>query len=137
MVRDKKAMNHVYRQMIATEIQGDPIKYRTDVLEGKTNEEYVTWIMNVDKWGGEIEMSILAKHLGVEVAASKYLPAPISLWVCSQYTCMLTLTLTPNSNPCMSSILHELSIVTSQSYTLVHSHTLSLLLLPSSLEPTL
>ena len=73
MVRDKKQMNHVYRQMIASEIQGDPIKYSTEVLEGKSNEEYATWIMNADKWGGEIEMSIFPKHLGVEIAAGNYL----------------------------------------------------------------
>ena len=105
MVRDKKAMNHVYRQMIASEIQGDPIKYTTDVLEGKTNAEYVTWIMNVDKWGGEIEMSIFPKHLGVEIAAGKSFPAfwcvcsiDLSLYLCL-HTHILIFSLPPLTPP--------------------------------------
>jgi ubiquitin thioesterase OTU1 len=69
MVRDKKQMNTVYRQMVAAVIQEDPTKYTSEILDGKSTSEYVSWILDTDKWGGEIEMSILAKALGVEIAA--------------------------------------------------------------------
>lgn len=69
MVRDKKQMNTVYRQMVAAVIQEDPTKYTPEILDGKSTSEYVSWILDTEKWGGEIELSILSKALGVEIAA--------------------------------------------------------------------
>jgi hypothetical protein len=35
------------------------------VLEGKTPDEYSLWILNPEKWGGEIELSVLHAALKV------------------------------------------------------------------------
>jgi ubiquitin thioesterase OTU1 len=69
MVRDRKQMNAVYRDLVATEIRENPTQYTSDILEGKTPEEYVAWVRNPEKWGGEIELDILARKIGVEIAA--------------------------------------------------------------------
>jgi ubiquitin thioesterase OTU1 len=57
-----------YRKIIAETISSDPIMYSVDFL-GKDPNEYISWILNLEKWGGEIEMSILSQRIGVQIAA--------------------------------------------------------------------
>ena len=68
IMRNSDTLSIQYRKVIADEVTKNTTKYTPEVL-GKPTEEYAEWIMNSDKWGGEIEMSILAKHLNVEIAA--------------------------------------------------------------------
>ncbi|GKC35474.1 ubiquitin thioesterase OTU1, partial [Tanacetum coccineum] len=56
------------RQVIAATVASDPTKY-SEAFLGKPNEEYCAWILNPDKWGGAIELSILADYYGREIAA--------------------------------------------------------------------
>uniref|UniRef100_A0A0D6R2I4 Ubiquitin thioesterase OTU n=1 Tax=Araucaria cunninghamii TaxID=56994 RepID=A0A0D6R2I4_ARACU len=56
------------RQVIAATVESDPDKYNEAFL-GKKNEEYCTWILNPQSWGGAIELSILADYYGREIAA--------------------------------------------------------------------
>ncbi|CAN1149381.1 OVARIAN TUMOR DOMAIN-containing deubiquitinating enzyme 2 [Linum perenne] len=55
-------------KVIATTVARDPVKYNEAFL-GKPNQEYCAWILNSEKWGGAIELSILADHYGREIAA--------------------------------------------------------------------
>jgi hypothetical protein len=57
-----------YRRIVADAVLGDPESYGAEMLE-KEPAEYAQWIMKPDKWGGEIELFVLAKHLGVEIVA--------------------------------------------------------------------
>lgn len=57
-----------YRRIIAERISSDPIFYSVDFL-GKAPNEYINWILDPLTWGGEIEMSILSKKLGLQIAA--------------------------------------------------------------------
>ena len=57
-----------YRRVIADAVLADPITYTTDMLE-MPPQEYAQWILNPDKWSGEIELYILAQHLHVEIVA--------------------------------------------------------------------
>ncbi|XP_031560995.1 ubiquitin thioesterase OTU1-like, partial [Actinia tenebrosa] len=45
----------------------DPVTYN-DVFLGQSNDGYCRWIQNADNWGGAIELSILSKHYGIEIA---------------------------------------------------------------------
>ncbi|XP_078447362.1 OTU-like cysteine protease family protein [Wolffia australiana] len=56
------------RQVIAAAVSSNPEKYNEAFL-GKTNGEYCEWICNPEKWGGAIELSILAEYYGCEIAA--------------------------------------------------------------------
>ncbi|XP_058002201.1 OVARIAN TUMOR DOMAIN-containing deubiquitinating enzyme 2, partial [Hevea brasiliensis] len=56
------------RQVIAATVASDPAKYNEAFL-GKPNEEYCAWILDLEKWGGAIEISILADYYGCEIAA--------------------------------------------------------------------
>ncbi|CAL9218425.1 unnamed protein product [Arabidopsis halleri] len=56
------------RQVIAAAVASNKEKYNEAFL-GKHNEEYCTWILNPEKWGGAIELSILADYYGREIAA--------------------------------------------------------------------
>ncbi|KAE8686526.1 Detected protein of confused Function [Hibiscus syriacus] len=49
-------------------MSSDPKKYSKAFL-GKPNAEYCAWILDSDKWGGAIELSILADYYGCEIAA--------------------------------------------------------------------
>ena len=55
------------RQIVASYIISDPKNYE-GILE-KSPEEYAEWIMKDASWGGEVEMSILAKHYDIEICA--------------------------------------------------------------------
>lgn len=56
------------RQVIAATVASDPVKYNEAFL-GKPNEEYCAWILDSEKWGGAIELSILSQYYGREIAA--------------------------------------------------------------------
>ena len=66
--KDKHKMGSQYRQVIVDEIRSNEEMYSADIL-GQSTEDYVKWILNPEKWGGEIEMNILSKYLKVEIAA--------------------------------------------------------------------
>ncbi|KAK9084836.1 hypothetical protein Sjap_025247 [Stephania japonica] len=59
---------HDLRQVIAATVASDPEKY-SEAFLGKPNGEYCAWIMDPEKWGGAIELSILADFYGREIAA--------------------------------------------------------------------
>ena len=48
------------RQIIAETVAGDPEEY-SEAFLGKPNQEYRRWIQDSQKWGGAIELSILAR----------------------------------------------------------------------------
>ncbi|CAA6671938.1 unnamed protein product [Spirodela intermedia] len=56
------------RQVIAAAVASDSEKYNEAFL-GKPNGEYCEWILDSDKWGGAIELSILSEYYGREIAA--------------------------------------------------------------------
>lgn len=56
------------RRVIADAVSGDPFTY-TEGFLGKSNMEYCKWILDKQHWGGAVELSILAKHFGREIAA--------------------------------------------------------------------
>src|SRR3569833_1355820 len=55
-------------QVIAGVVSRDPVTYNEAYL-GKENAEYCKWITSPDKWGGAIELAILATYYGREIAA--------------------------------------------------------------------
>ncbi|XP_021892905.1 ubiquitin thioesterase OTU1 isoform X2 [Carica papaya] len=67
MDHDKQKASEL-RQVIAATVASDPARYSEAYL-GKSNEEYCAWILDSDKWGGAIELSILADYYGREIAA--------------------------------------------------------------------
>lgn len=48
------------RRVIAEAVAADPFTYTRDYLE-KDNADYCKWILDAQKWGGAIELSILAR----------------------------------------------------------------------------
>ena len=48
------------RRVIAEAVAADPFTYTRDYLE-KDNADYCKWILDAHKWGGAIELSILAR----------------------------------------------------------------------------
>lgn len=56
------------RQVIARTVGSDRVKYNEAFL-GKPNDEYTQWILNPEKWGGAIELSILSEYYEREIAA--------------------------------------------------------------------
>ncbi|CAI9088404.1 OLC1v1022714C1 [Oldenlandia corymbosa var. corymbosa] len=56
------------RQVIAAAVASDKEKY-SEAFLGKPNGEYCEWILNPEKWGGAIELAILAEYYGREIAA--------------------------------------------------------------------
>ena len=57
------------RRLVAHHIQCHPEIFTTAVLDGKTSSEYCQWIEDPQKWGGGIELSILAEHFQCQIAA--------------------------------------------------------------------
>ncbi|XP_046683946.1 ubiquitin thioesterase OTU1 [Homalodisca vitripennis] len=55
------------RQVIAGELASDPDKYNEAFL-GRPNAEYCNWIKKPESWGGAIELAILSKFYGLEIA---------------------------------------------------------------------
>jgi ubiquitin thioesterase OTU1 len=65
--RDKQAASEL-RSLIAAVVMSDPDTYN-DAMLGMTNQAYCNFIMSPDRWGGAIELSILAANFGVEICA--------------------------------------------------------------------
>lgn len=55
------------RQLIVTHVKADSETYNEAIL-GKPPAEYCQWILNPNSWGGAIELSILCKYYGIEIA---------------------------------------------------------------------
>ncbi|KAE8654233.1 calcium-dependent protein kinase 9-like isoform 1 [Hibiscus syriacus] len=55
-------------KVIAATVASDPTKY-SEAFLGRPNAEYCSWILDSEKWGGAIELSILAYYYGREIAA--------------------------------------------------------------------
>jgi len=55
------------RKVIARYISSDRETYN-DGLLGRSNHDYCKWISSPEAWGGAIELSILSKHFGLEIA---------------------------------------------------------------------
>lgn len=49
-----------HRQVIAKAVRENPDLY-TEGFLGKSNREYQAWILDKQRWGGAIELSILSK----------------------------------------------------------------------------
>lgn len=56
------------RQVIAATVSSDPEKYNEAFL-GKSNAKYCQWILDNEKWGGAIELSILSEYYKREIAS--------------------------------------------------------------------
>ncbi|KAK9209696.1 hypothetical protein WN944_002064 [Citrus x changshan-huyou] len=59
---------YFHRQAIAATVASDTVKH-SEAFIGKSNQEYCSWIQDSEKWGGAIELSILADYYGREIAA--------------------------------------------------------------------
>lgn len=55
------------RDIIANAVAADPNEY-SEAFLGRPNAEYCKWILKSDAWGGAIELSILSKFYGLEIA---------------------------------------------------------------------
>lgn len=56
------------RTLVADTVLANPFEYNEAVL-GKDPVEYAQWIQDPNRWGGAIELSILSKQFGKEIAA--------------------------------------------------------------------
>lgn len=56
------------RSVVAQAVVQDPIQWNEVVL-GREPSEYAAWILDMSKWGGAIELSILSQQLAVEICA--------------------------------------------------------------------
>lgn len=55
------------REIIANAVAADPDEY-SEAFLGRPNADYCKWILKADSWGGAIELSILSKFYGLEIA---------------------------------------------------------------------
>jgi ubiquitin thioesterase OTU1 len=55
------------REIIANAVAADSDEYCEAIL-GKPNHEYCEWIMRPNSWGGAIELAILSRFYGLEIA---------------------------------------------------------------------
>ncbi|KMQ84662.1 ubiquitin thioesterase otu1-like protein [Lasius niger] len=55
------------REIIANAVAADSDEY-SEAFLGRPNAEYCKWILKADSWGGAIELSILSKFYGLEIA---------------------------------------------------------------------
>ncbi|OXU28353.1 hypothetical protein TSAR_008310 [Trichomalopsis sarcophagae] len=58
---------HMMREIIANAVSRNPDDY-CEAMLGKPNREYCEWILKPNSWGGAIELSILSKYYGLEIA---------------------------------------------------------------------
>ncbi|CAH4035617.1 ubiquitin thioesterase OTU1 [Pieris brassicae] len=65
------------RQIIGMEVAGDQETYNEAML-GKPNAEYCAWIQQPSSWGGAIEVAILSRFYGIEMAVVDTLNAIIN-----------------------------------------------------------
>jgi ubiquitin thioesterase OTU1 len=54
------------RRLIARSIAEDVDTY-SEAMLGRPNEEYQSWILKNESWGGGIELSILSKFYNIEI----------------------------------------------------------------------
>ena len=54
------------RAIIAGAVSHQPELYN-EVILGKPNDQYCSWILKGESWGGAIEISILNKYYSVEI----------------------------------------------------------------------
>jgi ubiquitin thioesterase OTU1 len=67
---EKKSSNMAvtYRMICGSIIQSNPKKYTKAYLNNKTIAEYVEYITNPLRWGGGIEIEILANYYNIQIA---------------------------------------------------------------------
>ncbi|XP_058794782.1 ubiquitin thioesterase OTU1 [Phymastichus coffea] len=58
---------HSMREIIAHAVAAEPSEY-CEAMLGQPNTDYCNWIMKPSSWGGAIELSILSKFYGMEIA---------------------------------------------------------------------
>lgn len=68
------------RAVVAKAVVSDRETYNEAFLGGKSPEEYAAWILDSQNWGGGIELSIFAKHYGVELAAHDIATGRVDLY---------------------------------------------------------
>lgn len=68
VMEQSRARSAQLRRAVAAAVSADPFTYNEGFL-GKNNAEYCKWITDPSKWGGAIELSILARHYETEIAA--------------------------------------------------------------------
>lgn len=55
-----------FRQIVADTIRQSPDFY-SEVVLGRPVEDYCSWIVKAESWGGAIELGILSKYLGIRI----------------------------------------------------------------------
>lgn len=70
-VLDERKMNvaQELREIVAATVISQPHVYVSGVLEGKSVEEYSTYIQRPNTWGGAVELAILSDYYEAEIAA--------------------------------------------------------------------
>ncbi|XP_072939401.1 ubiquitin thioesterase Otu1 [Epargyreus clarus] len=71
------SVHQLMRQIIAMEVASDCDTYNEGML-GKPNAEYCAWIQQPSSWGGAIEVAILSRFYGLEMAVVDTLNAIIN-----------------------------------------------------------
>lgn len=71
------SVHTLMRQIIAMEVASDFDTYNEAML-GKPNSEYCAWIQQPSSWGGAIEVAILSRFYGIEMAVVDTLNAIIN-----------------------------------------------------------
>ncbi|XP_026737178.1 ubiquitin thioesterase OTU1 [Trichoplusia ni] len=71
------SVHTLMRQIIAMEVASDLDTYNEAVL-GKPNADYCAWIQQPSSWGGAIEVAILSRFYGLEMAVVDTLNAIIN-----------------------------------------------------------
>lgn len=67
------------REVVANVVEEDLESFPAEIL-GRSNEEYAKWVRMDSSWGGDIELSILAKYYGVCIAAVSIKDARIDMF---------------------------------------------------------
>ena len=55
------------RYQVANYVTSNPILYSKPVLDGRSPEAYAAWIQQESSWGGDVELDVLSRVLGVEI----------------------------------------------------------------------
>lgn len=68
VLQGTRAAAPALRSVVAEAVLSDPFEWNEAVL-GKDPIDYAAWIKDPKRWGGAIELSILSKKFGKEIAA--------------------------------------------------------------------
>ncbi len=68
VVARRRDMAQELRHVVARDVAADPATFSAAVLE-KEPAEYCKWILDPQRWGGQIELQVLASHFQKEIAA--------------------------------------------------------------------